>query len=142
MGGASENDDGMAVSERAGGGDVLVLRASGSDGYNSYFYNDLGVTSTGHHGGVPKRQRLKRGGSLGFGARGRSHLVCRRRPSRLPQPLARHALERRHQPRLATRNIAIGGTSAGMAILGGLRFTADNGTVYSDEAWTTCTTAT
>ena len=44
MGGASENDDAMAwFLERAGGGDVLVLRASGSDGYNDYLYNDLGV---------------------------------------------------------------------------------------------------
>ena len=37
MGGASENDAAMAwFLERAGGGDVLVLRASGSDGYNDY----------------------------------------------------------------------------------------------------------
>ena len=29
--------------EQANGGDVLVLRASGSDGYNQYLYNDLGI---------------------------------------------------------------------------------------------------
>lgn len=28
----------------ADGGDILVLRASGSDGYNNYFYSQLGVT--------------------------------------------------------------------------------------------------
>ena len=44
MGGASESDDAMTwFLERAGGGDVLVLRASGSDGYNNYIYSDLGV---------------------------------------------------------------------------------------------------
>ena len=44
MGGSSESDDAMAwFLERAGGGDVLVLRASGSDGYNDYMFNDLGV---------------------------------------------------------------------------------------------------
>ena len=47
MGGASENDDAMAwFLERAGGGDIVVLRASGSDGYNSYMYNQLGVLSS------------------------------------------------------------------------------------------------
>ena len=29
--------------QRAGGGDVLILRVSGSDGYQDYFYNELGV---------------------------------------------------------------------------------------------------
>ena len=44
MGGASENDDAMAwFLQRAGGGDIVVLRASGSDGYNSYMYSQLGV---------------------------------------------------------------------------------------------------
>ena len=35
---------------------------------------------------------------------------------------------------LTERHAVVGGTSAGMAILGGLRFTAANGTVYSNEA--------
>ena len=44
MGGASENDNAMRwFLERAGGGDVLVLRTSGEDGYNDYFFEDLGV---------------------------------------------------------------------------------------------------
>jgi hypothetical protein len=39
MGGASENDNAMRwFLERAGGGDVLVLRTSGEDGYNDYFF--------------------------------------------------------------------------------------------------------
>ncbi|MGB1051122.1 MAG: hypothetical protein ACPGYF_04110, partial [Chitinophagales bacterium] len=44
MGGATEDDNAMQwFLEQANGGDVLVLRASGSDGYNQYLYNDLGV---------------------------------------------------------------------------------------------------
>ena len=43
-GGAGDNDDAMQwMLERADGGDVVVIRASGSDGYNSYFYSELGV---------------------------------------------------------------------------------------------------
>ena len=45
MGGASENDDAMTwFLEKANGGDVVVLRASGSDGYNNYMYSQLGVS--------------------------------------------------------------------------------------------------
>ena len=45
MGGAGESDAGMAwFLERANGGDVVVIRTSGSDGYNNYMYSDLGVT--------------------------------------------------------------------------------------------------
>lgn len=43
MGGSSEPDDAMAwLLKRANGGDVVVLRASGSDGYNNYFYSEIG----------------------------------------------------------------------------------------------------
>lgn len=43
-GGGTDNDDAMKwMLKRAAGGDVLVLRASGSDGYNPYFYSELGV---------------------------------------------------------------------------------------------------
>ena len=45
MGGASEHNEAMKwFLERADGGDILVLRASGSDGYNDYLYSDLGIT--------------------------------------------------------------------------------------------------
>ena len=44
MGGALENENGMAwFLERANGGDVLVIRATGSNGYNDYMYNDFGI---------------------------------------------------------------------------------------------------
>jgi hypothetical protein len=43
MGGASESDDAMIwFLQRASGGDVLVLRASGSNGYNNYLYKSAG----------------------------------------------------------------------------------------------------
>jgi len=43
-GGAGDNDDAMKwMLQRANGGDVLVIRVSGGDGYNDYFYSDLNV---------------------------------------------------------------------------------------------------
>ena len=45
MGGATEDDNGAKwFLNRAGGGNVVVIRASGGDGYNNYFFNELGVT--------------------------------------------------------------------------------------------------
>jgi cyanophycinase-like exopeptidase len=45
MGGAAEKDEAMVwFLNKADGGDVVVVRASGSDGYNDYFYTDLGVS--------------------------------------------------------------------------------------------------
>lgn len=44
-GGGLDNDPAMRwMLQRANGGDVVVLRASGSDGYNSYLYQDLMVS--------------------------------------------------------------------------------------------------
>ena len=44
MGGATENDNAMRwFLNLADGGDVVVLRTSGSDGYNDYMFNQLGV---------------------------------------------------------------------------------------------------
>ena len=44
MGGATEVDYAMKLFlQDAKGGDILVLRASGSDGYNDYLYSELGV---------------------------------------------------------------------------------------------------
>lgn len=44
MGGSTENDSAMVWwLKRSGGGDVLVIRASGSNGYNDYLYSDLGI---------------------------------------------------------------------------------------------------
>ena len=45
MGGATEDDNAMKwFLEQANGGDVLILRTSGSDGYNQYFYSQLGIS--------------------------------------------------------------------------------------------------
>ena len=44
MGGATEDDNAMKwFLEQANGGDILILRTSGSDGYNQYLYSQLGI---------------------------------------------------------------------------------------------------
>lgn len=43
MGGGTDVDAAIQwMIQKSGGGDFVIIRASGADGYNSYIYNDLG----------------------------------------------------------------------------------------------------
>ena len=136
MGGASESDDAMTwFLERAGGGDVLVLRASGSDGYNDYMFNDLGVNihrvttvvcqapSSAYNDEVLALVEGAEAIWFAGGDQADYHNLWQDTP-----------LNDAINDALTQRDVVVGGTSAGMAILGGMRFTAQNGTVYTEEA--------
>ncbi len=136
MGGATESDPAMVwFLQRAAGGDVLVLRASGSDGYNDYFYTDLGVslnsveTIVFHNATASSdpyvHQRIQQAEAIWF-AGGDQWTYISYWQGTPVDSLVRAAITQ--------RNIAIGGTSAGMAILAGYRFTAQMGTVTSQAA--------
>ena len=136
MGGASESDEAMVwFLERAGGGDVVVLRTSGSDGYNDYMFNDLGVNihrvttvvcqsvSASYNEDVLTLVEGAEAIWFAGGDQSTYHNYWQGTP-----------LNEAINDALTQRNVVVGGTSAGMAILGGLRFTAQNGTVNSGEA--------
>ncbi len=136
MGGSTENDNAMRwFLERADGGDVLVIRASGSDGYNNYMYSDLGVTinsvETIRFNGPNAAndpyvmERLAKAEAIWIAGGDQWDYVSYWRDS----PVANLINEGIRQ-----RNIVIGGTSAGMAILGGAYFSAQNGSITSSEA--------
>jgi len=45
MGGATEDDNAMKwFLNGSGGGDIVVIRVTGSNGYNSYLFSGLGIT--------------------------------------------------------------------------------------------------
>lgn len=135
MGGASEFDPAMQwFLDRANGGDVLVLRASGSDGYNDYMYYDLGGVNSvetirfnnANAANDPYvAQRIRKAEAIWFAGGDQWNYVSYWRNTPV-MTLINEAV--------AQRNIAIGGTSAGMAILGGCYFSAQNGSVTSSEA--------
>lgn len=137
MGGATEHDSASAwFVRRAGGGDVVVLRTSGSDGYNAYFYN-----------GLP-------------GARPHSVLtiVCANRQASADPWVVRQVrqaeavwlaggdqatyvnywqqtpLHAALQYLLDSTQAVFGGTSAGCAVLGNAYYSALNGSVTSAQA--------
>ena len=136
MGGATEDDNAMRwFLERADGGDVLVIRASGADGYNDYFYNQLGVninsveTIVFNNASAANEtyvlQRLEKAEAIWIAGGNQANYVNFWRNTEVAN-LINEGIQQ--------RNIVIGGTSAGMAILGGAYFSAVNGTVNSSTA--------
>lgn len=135
MGGASENDNASRwFLQRANGGDVVVLRTSGSDGYNNYFYSQLGVTINSVTTFVCHNRlsssapvllsHIANAEAIWFAGGDQWDYISFWQDSPLDS-LIRHKIE--------NENLVIGGTSAGMAILGHARFSAQTGTVTSSQ---------
>lgn len=136
MGGATENDTAMKwFLERAQGGDVLVLRASGSDGYNRYMYSELSVELNSVETIVCDNAKASEDSSLHakinnaeaiwFAGGDQSEYISFWRDTEVATLINKA---------IAERNIVIGGTSAGMATQGGFYYAALRGSVKSDEA--------
>lgn len=136
MGGAEEDFNAMKwFLQRAGGGDVLVLRTSGSDGYNDYLYNNMAydvnsVETIVCHSPAASfdpyvLQKIQQAEAIWFAGGDQWKYVFYWRDTPVDSLLNRAIRE---------RNIVIGGTSAGMAIQGKYYFSAQNGTVTSTAA--------
>lgn len=136
MGGASENDNAMIwFLEKANGGDVVVLRASGSDGYNNYMYSELGVTINSvttfvihNTAGALDPYVLDKVGkaeAIWFAGGDQFDYVSYFKDNVMEEVLNQFINEKQG---------VIGGTSAGMAILGSAYFSAENGTVTNAQA--------
>jgi cyanophycinase-like exopeptidase len=136
MGGASEDDNAMKwFLERANGGDVLVLRATGSDGYNSYLYSGLGINvnsvetivcnNTNASSDAYVINKINQAEAIWFAGGNQWTYINYWRNSPVSQAINLAIQE---------RNVVIGGTSAGMAIQGKYYFSAENGTVTSNTA--------
>ena len=136
MGGASENDEAMKwFLERAYGGDVLVIRASGSDGYNDYMYTNLGINVNSVETIVFNNSsasydpyvldKLSKAEAVWIAGGDQWDYVSYWRGTPVDSLI---------NDGIANRGMAIGGTSAGMAIQGRYYFSAENGTVTSTTA--------
>jgi cyanophycinase-like exopeptidase len=135
-GGATDNDNAMQwFLEKANGGDVVVIRASGADGYNDYLYSELGVNvnsvetilfqNANASNDAYVMQQLSNAEAIFIAGGDQGVYVDYWKDTPIEDILNNHA---------NVKQGVIGGTSAGMAILGGHYFSAQNGTVYSDEA--------
>jgi cyanophycinase-like exopeptidase len=135
-GGATDDDNGMIwFLNRGGGGDVLVIRASGSDGYNDYLYEELGVnvnsveTIVFHNANAANDEYVLQqiaGAELLFIAGGDQYDYYQYWKDS-PVEDAINAL-------INDKQITVGGTSAGMAILANCYYTPPGSSADAEEA--------
>lgn len=135
-GGGGDNDAAMAwLLEHADGGDVVVLRASGSDGYNDYLFSQLGVVVNSvetirfdgpQAASDPFVLDVIAGAEVLFLAGGNQTDYV---DYWLNTPVGDAIAFLQNDKR-----IAIGGTSAGMAVLGQVYYAPVGPGVTSDEA--------
>lgn len=133
MGGGPDVDEAFRwLINKSGGGDIVVIRASGGDGYNPYIYG-LGQVDSVETIVFQNRDAaydrtvldIIMGAEALFMAGGDQWNYLRYWKDT--------PVERAIQM-LAQQGIPIGGTSAGLAVMGEFSFSAENDTVYSDEA--------
>lgn len=136
MGGATEHDEAMRwFLNRSGGGDVVVIRVTGSDGYNSYLYSGLGVAvnsvetlvipSVAAANDPYVRQQLRDAEAIWIAGGDQWDYISLWGGTAVDTALNDH---------VNIKGAPIGGTSAGMAIMGGYYFSAQNGTITSATA--------
>ncbi len=135
-GGNTDNDNAMRwFLQRADGGDIVVIRASGSDGYNNYLYSDLSIplnsvttivipnrtaaNSQEVYDAMIKAEAL-------FIAGGNQWDYINYWKNTLVHDAIQYLIDE--------KGITLGGTSAGLAVLGEVVYTAQNNTVWSTEA--------
>ena len=135
MGGSTDVDDGFRwMIQKSGGGDFVVIRASGTDAYNLWIYSELGMVVDSAETIIIKNRaaasdpfvvgQILKAEALFIAGGDQANYVEYWKGT--PVEDAIHDL--------AARGVPIGGTSAGLAILGQFVFSAINGTVYSDTA--------
>lgn len=134
MGGGTDVDAAFVWQrDRIAGGDVVVLRASGADGYNDYLYGDIGGVDSVETLLIDERAladdpyvvwAIDHAEAI-FLAGGDQAVYLATWTGTATQAALR---------RVWQRGAVIGGTSAGAAVLGAIVYSAEAGSVYSDEA--------
>ncbi len=136
-GGSTDVDAAMRwFLHRSGGGDVLILRSSGKDGYNDYLCRKLGesvnsvetimLNTRELSGNAAIVRKIRNAEAIFFAGGDQANYVNFWQGT----PVAEALNERIEQ------GVVLGGTSAGCGILGQVYFTAKEGTVTSEEALT------
>lgn len=135
-GGGTDVDEAMKwLATNADGGDVVVLRASGGDGYNNYLYSELGlslnsvvsiVIDSREKANKDSVDRLIRGAEALFIAGGdQSNYLAYWEGTKVDRAI---------EYLIKQKGVTVGGTSAGMAILSQYVYSGANGSALSTES--------
>lgn len=133
MGGGPDVDDAFKwMISKSGGGNFVVIRTRGTDAYNPYIYA-MGGASSVETIITPNRDaandpfvisRIQRADALFIAGGDQSDYINYWQGTQVEAAI--------HE--LASKNIPIGGTSAGLSVMGQYAFTALNGTITSPTA--------
>lgn len=134
MGGSTDVDAGFQwMIRKSGGGDFVVLRATGTDAYDPWIYSDLGHVDSAATIIIQNRaaasdpfvlSQIQNAEALFIAGGDQANYVEYWKGTPVEDAINQ----------LAARGVPIGGTSAGLAVMGEFMFSAVNGTVYSDTA--------
>jgi cyanophycinase-like exopeptidase len=138
MGGATEDDNAMKwFLNGSGGGDIVVIRVTGSNGYNSYLFSSLGISvnsvetivipsiAAANHPYV--KRRLREAEAVFIAGGNQNDYATFWKNTQVDSAL---------NYLINTKKVPIGGTSAGMAIQGQAYFTAAVSSITSSVALT------
>lgn len=134
MGGSTDVDAAIAwFLQRAAGGDVVVIRSSGADGYNQYMYDMVPVNSV-ETIMIDSREKASlvsvadkiRNAEALFIAGGDQWNYVNYWKNTVTEDAINYLLN--------TKKVTVGGTSAGLAILGSAYYTGEKGSVTSIQA--------
>lgn len=134
MGGGVDVDESFQWAKpKIAGGDVVVLRTSGADGYNDYLYQDIGQVDSVETLLVTTQElandpyvvwKIRHAESIFLAGGDQSTYLKAWKDQGVESAIGE----------AWARGAIVGGTSAGCAVLGELMFAAYNDTVYSEEA--------
>lgn len=134
MGGSTDVDEAFEwVSSKVSGGDLVVLRTSGSDGYNDYLFQDIGGFDSIETLKVTSRQLADDPYVAWTVAHAEAVFMAGGDQATYVEYWSGTALSAA-LAEVWERGGILGGTSAGCAVLGEHVFSAENGTVYPEEA--------
>lgn len=133
MGGSTDVDEALQwMIARAQGGDVVIIRASGSTGYNHYIYG-LGTVNSVETLLIDSRtkamkaevgERIRQAEMLFIAGGDQWNYVTYWKNSEVSKAI---------QYLIEVKKVPVGGTSAGCAVLSGIIFDAKNGSAVSED---------
>jgi cyanophycinase-like exopeptidase len=134
MGGGTDVDAAIKwMLERSGGGDIVVIRSTGTNGYNKYMYNLARVNSV-ETIVIDSREKANLSIVAEKIIKAEALFIAGGDQWNYVNYWKDTPVEEAIKYLINTKNVTVGGTSAGLAILGSHYFSAQNGTVTSEQA--------
>ncbi|MDD2584884.1 MAG: cyanophycinase, partial [Bacteroidales bacterium] len=135
-GGGTDVDEAMKwMVTNANGGDIVVIRTSGSDGYNTYLFSQLGVSVNSVRSLViDSRDKANKDSVFNMISNAEALFIAGGDQSTYLRLWKETKVDSAIKYLLESKKVTIGGTSAGMAILSEFAYSGERGSVVSEEA--------